>query len=225
MKIAVLLHGNGVYDGTEIQEAVLSLLAIKEAGYEYQCIAPNLNQYHVINHITGEEMDESRNVLVESARIARGNVIDLKEVGPKDYDALMMPGGFGTAKNLTTWAFDGPSSTINTEVENFLQAFQMAKKPIIALCMSPTTLAKAFEKSGLKASLSVGSTAEKSLYEIEGISKGMQSLGASIEMKTIDEISIDRVNKIICAPCYMMEADILQVQENIRQAVRALKDL
>lgn len=225
MKIAVLLHGNGVYDGTEIQEAVLSLLAIKEAGYNYQCIAPNFNQYHVINHINGEEMDESRNVLVESARIARGDILDLMEVDSNDFDALLMPGGFGTAKNLSTWAFDGPSSTIKAEVENFLVAFQKAKKPIIALCMSPTTLAKAFEKSGLISSLSIGSTAESSPYEIEGISKGMKSVGANVVMKTIREISIDKTNKIICAPCYMMEADILEVRDNIRQAVNALKDL
>lgn len=225
MKIAVLLHGNGVYDGTEIQEAVLSLLAIKEAGYEYQCIAPNLIQYHVINHLNGEEMPESRNVLVESARIARGDVLDLKDVKIKDFDALMMPGGFGTAKNLTTWAFDGPSSKINKELEEFLVAFQKASKPIVALCMSPTTLAKAFENSGIKASLSVGSVAEKSPYEIKGISQGMESIGSIVEMKTIDEISIDRVNKIICAPCYMMEADILLVRENIKKAVNSLKDL
>ena len=104
MKIAVLLHGSGVYDGTEIQEAVLSLLAIEEMGHTYQCIAPDIQQFHVVNHLTGEPMSETRNVLVESARIARGNVIKLSETDVHSFDALVMPGGFGTAKNFTTWA-------------------------------------------------------------------------------------------------------------------------
>lgn len=225
MKIAVLLHGSGVYDGTEIQEAVLSLLAIKEAGHEYQCIAPNINQHHVINHISGKEMDETRNVLVESARIARGDIKDLKEVRISDYDALMMPGGFGTAKNFTSWAFDGPKGKINSEIEKFVVNFQRGKKPIIALCMSPTTLAKAFENTDIKAMVSVGSLAEKSPYEIDAISKGMESIGSKVLMKTVDEVSVDKDNKIICAPCYMMEADILQVRDNIRKAVDALQDL
>lgn len=225
MKIAVLLHGSGVYDGTEIQEAVLSLLAIMEEGHTYQCLAPNLNQYHVLNHLSGEEMPETRNVLIESARIARGDIKGLKEVEIHDFDALLMPGGFGTAKNFTTWAFDGPDASINSDVKNFLMGFQQAEKPIIALCMSPTTLAKAFEKTGLKTSLTVGSTTENSPYEIGGISAGMESLGAHVEMKTIHEISMDKENRIICAPCYMMEADILQVRENISQAVKALKEI
>ena len=70
-KIAVVLSGSGVYDGSEIHEAVLSLLAIEKHGAQWHCFAPNINQHHVINHITGAEMDTTRNVLIESARIAR----------------------------------------------------------------------------------------------------------------------------------------------------------
>lgn len=224
MKIAVLLHGNGVYDGTEIQEAVLSLLAIKEAGHEYQCMAPNYDQHHVINHVSGEELKEKRNILIESARIARGDILDLKDVDIKDFDALMMPGGFGTAKNFTTWAFDGPKASINPIIANFLTSFQKAEKPIIALCMSPTTLAKAFENSGINPKLSVGSTAEKSPFEIAAISQGMESLGVNASMTRVNEISIDKANKLICAPCYMMEADIIDVRKNISQAIAALQE-
>tara|TARA_R110002096_G_scaffold436050_1_gene666125 strand:+ start:64879 stop:65562 length:684 start_codon:yes stop_codon:yes gene_type:complete len=224
MKIAVLLHGNGVYDGTEIQEAVLSLLAIKEAGHEYQCMAPNYDQHHVINHVSGEELKEKRNILIESARIARGDILDLKDVDIQDFDALMMPGGFGTAKNFTTWAFDGPKASINPIIANFLTSFQKAEKPIIALCMSPTTLAKAFENSGINPKLSVGSTAEKSPYEIAAISQGMESLGVNASMTRVNEISIDKANKLICAPCYMMEADIIDVRKNISQAIAALQE-
>ena len=112
MKIGVLLSGCGVYDGAEIQEAVLTLLSIEEMGAEAVCISVNENQHHVVNHVTGEEMEESRNMLIESARIARGNITDILEIDPVDIDALVIPGGFGSAKNFTTWAFSGPDGTI-----------------------------------------------------------------------------------------------------------------
>ena len=163
-------------------------------------------------------------ILIESARIARGDILDLKDVDIQDFDALMMPGGFGTAKNFTTWAFDGPKASINPIIANFLTSFQKAEKPIIALCMSPTTLAKAFENSGINPKLSVGSTAEKSPYEIAAISQGMESLGVNASMTRVNEISIDKANKLICAPCYMMEADIIDVRKNISQAIAALQE-
>jgi enhancing lycopene biosynthesis protein 2 len=225
MKIAVLLHGSGVYDGTEIQEAVLSLLAIEELGHSYQCLAPDIQQFHVVNHLNGEAMNETRNVLVESARIARGNVLNLKEVDLHSFDALLMPGGFGTAKNFTNWAFEGPSSSIIPEVKDFLQGCVEHKKPIVALCMSPTTLAKAFQNTELRLELSVGTTAEPSPYDIKGISAGMESTGALVQMKSVKEISIDIKNRIICAPCYMMEASLLEVRDNIRHAIAELESL
>ncbi|MCH8545399.1 MAG: isoprenoid biosynthesis glyoxalase ElbB [Cryomorphaceae bacterium] len=221
-KIGVLLHGNGVYDGTEIHEAVLTLLAIREAGHSYVCLAPNVEQHHVIDHIKGEEMEETRNVLIESARIARGEIDALTVEHANTIDALVMPGGFGTAKNITKWAFSGPEGAIDPLVRDFLLAVVKSKKPIVALCMSPTTLAKALEGSGIKATLSVGSTEEVSPYEIEAISAGVDSVGMSTEMKTVREVSVDDANKIICAPCYMMDADILDVHKNIRQAIEAM---
>lgn len=222
MKIGVLLHGSGVYDGTEIHESVFSLLAIAEAGHQYQCIAPNVDQHHVVNHLNGEEMNESRNVLVESARIARGDVKDVKDVGSDDFDALVMPGGFGTAKNITKWAFQGPEGPINEEVKRLVNEMVLAGKPIAGLCMSPTTVAKALEGSGIKSILTVGSDKEASPYEIAAISGGIEAAGAVAEMKTVAEISIDQENKIVCAPCYMMDANILQVRDNIKQAIDAM---
>lgn len=225
MKVGVLLHGSGVYDGTEIHEAVLSLLALAEAGHEYFCFAPNVDQHHVVNHLDGSEMDEKRNVLVESARIARGEIKDLAEVKASDMDALFMPGGFGTAKNLTKWAFSGPEGKILPAVKQLIIAMLQDKKPIVALCMSPTTVAKALEGTAYAARLSVGSTAEDSPYDIKAISQGMEAAGAQSDSATVEEVVVDTDLKIISAPCYMMEADILDIRANIVQAVNVLSKL
>lgn len=219
MKFAVLLHGSGVYDGTEIQEAVLTLLAIAERGHSYQCIAPDIEQHHVINHTDGSEMNETRNVLVESARIARGDILKLEEFNALEYDALIMPGGFGTAKNFTKWAFEGPNGPILESVKNLILSFVSTGKPIGALCMSPTTVAKALQDSDFHSTLTVGSTTEGSPYDIAAISGGVEATGAKAEMKTVREVSIDEANKIVCAPCYMMDANIVEVKENIELAL------
>ncbi len=225
MKVAVLLSGSGVYDGTEIQEAVISLLALSKRGIEYQCTAPDVNQHHVINHTNGEEMDETRNVLVESARIARGEIIAVIDLEVSDYDGLVIPGGFGTAKNHTKWAFMGPDGAMNTQVRRIIREFHQQEKPILGLCMGPTTLAKAFEGSDVKATMTVGSTEAPSPYEIEAISQGMESIGVKAEMKTLEEVSIDSANKIVTAPCYMMEANIGQVHDNINMAMDEFEKL
>ena len=225
MHVAVLLHGSGVYDGTEIQEAVFTLLALAQNGHSYQCVAPNIEQHHVIDHTKGEEMQETRNVLIESARIARGDIKDLSEVDITDFDALAMPGGFGTAKNFTKWAFKGPEGPIVEDVKNLILGFLDQKKIILAMCMSPTTIAKAIEGSTYHPKLTVGSTSEASPYEIEAISQGINSTGAVAEMKTVKEVLVDRDLKIITAPCYMMEASITEVYENIQSAVKELTAL
>lgn len=222
MRVAVLLHGSGVYDGTEIQEAVFTLLALAQNGHIYQCIAPNIAQHHVIDHTKGEEMNETRNVFVESARIARGAIKELSEVDINDFDVLAMPGGFGTAKNFTKWAFSGPEGAIVEEVKQLILGFLEHKKIILGMCMSPTTIAKAIEGSSYAPSLTVGSSAEASPYEIEAISQGINATGATAEMKTVKEILIDNAHRIITAPCYMMEASITEVYENIQTAVKAL---
>lgn len=224
-KVAVLLSGSGVYDGSEIHESVLTLLSLDKAGIQYHCFAPNIEQHHVINHLNGEEMDEKRNVLIESARIARGAVDDIKSLSVEDYDGLVMPGGFGAAKNWTKWAFEGPDGDINADVKASIRSFVEASKPILALCMSPTVLSKALEGMGLKEKLTVGTTEAESPYDIAAISGGMESLGAQPEHKRVEELSIDDQNKIITSPCYMMEASISQIEEGISASVEALKQM
>jgi enhancing lycopene biosynthesis protein 2 len=224
-KIAVILSGCGVFDGSEIHESVFALLAIVENGGTYQCFAPDIEQHHVLNHMNGEELKEKRNVLVESARIARGDIKPLNTYEAKDFDGLVLPGGFGAAKNLTKWAFSGPDGEINADVKKAILTTIQAKQPVVGLCMGPTVIAKALEGSAIKPQLTVGTTNAQSPYEIAAISTGMEKTGAKAEMKTIEEISVDVANRIITAPCYMMEADILQVRKNVKQAVDAMFSL
>jgi enhancing lycopene biosynthesis protein 2 len=225
MKIGILLSGCGVYDGAEIQEAVLSMLAVQEIGAEYICISVDAPQHHVINHTTGEEMPETRNMLVEAARIARGDIHNINTIAPADIDALIIPGGFGSAKNFTKWAFEGPDSAILPEVKLLLVNLVNVGKPIAALCVSPVVLAKAFEGSAIHTNMTIGSDKEGSPYSITDFSAGLAKTGVEPVMKTVREIQIDTINKIVTAPCYMMDATILEIRNNIRQAVEALRDL
>lgn len=225
MKIGVLLSGCGVYDGAEIQETVLTLLALDEAGAEAVCLAVNKNQHHVINHLSGEEMPESRNMMVEAARIARGAVHDLSTFDVSNLDALVIPGGFGSAKNFSTWAFDGPNGSILPEIKKIIQQFISDKKPIAALCVSPVVMALALGDSELHPTMTLGSNLEKSPYDIQAFTAGMEQKGVYSEMKTIREISVDEKLKIVSAPCYMMEASIVEIRNNISQAIKALIQL
>jgi len=225
MNIGVLLSGNGVYDGAEIQEAVLTLLAIDEMGWNAVCISVDKPQHHVINHLSGEVMDESRNMLVEAARIARGQITPIDSISPADIDALVIPGGFGSAKNFTSWAFDGPESTILPEVKLLLVNLVNVGKPIVALCVSPVVVAKAFEGSSIHPTLSLGSGSESSPYDINGFNEGLKATGAIAQERTIREVLIDPTNRIICAPCYMMDARITEINANIKQAMVALNEI
>lgn len=225
MKFGILLSGCGVYDGAEIQEAVLAMLAVKEMGDEYICIGVDANQHHVINHKTGEEMTETRNMIVEAARIARGNISNINEIAPADIDGLIIPGGFGSAKNFTKWAFSGPEGEILPEVKLLIVNLVNIGKPIAALCVSPVVIAKALEGSSAHATLTLGTDQATSPYDINAFNDGLKSTGVEPVMKTINEIQIDTTNKIISAPCYMMETDILEVRNNIKMAVESLKSL
>lgn len=220
-KIAVLLAGSGVYDGSEIHEAVFALLSIERAGASYQCFAPDKDQFHVIDHTTGEPAPEKRNVLVESARIARGNVKPVSELSVDAYDALLIPGGFGAAKNLNQWAIKGPAGELDPDVKHAIVAFHAAHKPLCGLCMGPTVIAQALGNAP-SVELTVGTTEEPSPYDIAGINAGMRSLGARPVEKTVREVAVDQQHKVVTAPCYMMEATIAQVHDNVQQAVKAL---
>jgi len=220
-KIGVLLSGCGVYDGAEIQEAVFTLLAIEELGAEALCIGINKNQHHVINHITGEEMSEQRNMMIEAARISRGSIIDINKIEPADLDALVIPGGFGSAKNLTSWAFSGPSASILPEVKLLIVNLINIGKPICALCVSPVVIAKALEDSNISATMTIGSKEAPSDYVIADFQAGLQATGVITDDKLISEISVDQRNKIVTAPCYMMKTDLKELKNNITLAIEA----
>lgn len=222
MKIGVLLSGCGVCDGAEIQESVFTLLAIDELGAEAVCMAPDRNQHHVINHVTGEVMNESRNMLVEAARIARGEIKSIGDIEPADIDALVIPGGFGSAKNLSDWAFNGPDGQLLPEVKLLLVNLVNIGKPIAALCVSPVVLAKALEGSGINPVLTIGTDKEDSPYDIKGFAAGLEKTGMKTVMKTVREVNVDYTNRIVTAPCYMMNASISEVRNNIRAAVEEL---
>lgn len=225
MKIGVLLSGCGVYDGAEIHESVFTLLALDQLGVSTLCMAPDMPQHHVINHLDGSELNEQRNVLIEAARIARGEIQALSTVTVDQIDGLVMPGGFGAAKNLTKWAFSGPDGAIQAEVKHLLLALVQAKKPIAALCMSPAVVAKALQDSGLSVELTVGTTDQASPYDIQAISAGLEATGAKAVMKPVEELVIDKTHRIISTPCYMMNASIAQVHIGIEKACQALVNL
>lgn len=222
-QVLVVLSGCGVYDGAEIQESVLTLLALDKAGIAYQCAAPNENQYHVVNHLNGEEQAEQRNILTEAARIARGDIKDLSKVSIADYRALVIPGGFGAAKNLSTWAFDGPEAKLQQDVKQQILMAISEKKPVLAMCMAPVVVAKALEGSGVSVKLTVGTADEPTPYEIDAIGDGMNSLGATAQKANVSQVVVDADQKVITTPCYMMTASISEINTGIENAVDALK--
>ena len=212
-KFAVVLSGCGVFDGAEIHEATLSLLAIAKSGCNYEIFAPDMNHHHVINHITGEEMDETRNVLIEAARIARGNISDLKTLQPIAFDGLLFPGGFGAAKNLCTWAFDGVEASVIPEVEKAVKEMISLSRPIGALCISPVILAKIIGD----VKLTIG--------EDEGTIQLLESVGATHVNTTHGEVVVDPDYLIVTTPCYMLDATIDQIAEGAENVVRKMIEL
>ncbi len=208
--VAVILSGCGVFDGAEIHESVLSLLALDRQGAGYQCFAPDIPQHHVINHLSGDEMDESRNVLIEAARIARGDIKPLSEFDAASYDALLLPGGFGVAKNLSTLAFDGPQCTVNPEVHAAVTAMAEAGKPIGALCISPAVIARILKG------------ARVTIGEDPGTAGAIEAMGGVHQKSSHGEVVIDERLKLVTSPCYMLDASIGQVAEGAENTVRAL---
>lgn len=213
-KVAVILAGCGVFDGSEIHETVLTLLALDRLGASYQCFAPDVPQAHVINHLKGEVADgESRNVLVEAARIARGEIKDLSEFVAADFDAIAFPGGFGVAKNLSTFAFDGADCTVNADVERALKDMVAAKKPIGALCITPAIVARVLDG----ANVTIGSD--------EGTASAIDAMGAKHTVTTHGEVVIDQAYKLVTTPCYMLDATVSQIADGAMNAMTAMLDL
>jgi len=222
MNIAVILSGCGLYDGSEIHEATFSLLAIEENRASYACFAPDKEQYHVVDHLTGEANTEQRNVLRESARIARGKVQPITALNVSEYDGLVIPGGFGAAKNLNQWAISGPDGALDEDIKDTILSFVQHKKPIVGLCMGPTVIAQALQTTHQGVEITVGSTKQSSPYDIEGIMQGLSSISAKPIEKNITEIHVDTKYKIITAPCYMMDGGVYEVRLNVKQAIDKL---
>lgn len=217
-KIGVVLSGCGVYDGSEIHEAVITLLAIDRNGAEAVCMAPNIAQLHVVNHLTGEvATGESRNVLVEAARIARGKVRDLATVKAADLDALILPGGFGAAKNLCDFAVKGPDCSVNLEVARIIREMVAAKKPVGAVCIAPAILSKVLGGDQLPHQLTIGTDA--------GTAAALTGMGSRHIDCPAREFVIDRANKLVSTPAYMLAGGIAEAAEGIEKCVKALIEL
>lgn len=211
-KVGVVLSGCGVYDGAEIHESVITMLALDRAGAEKIMMAPDIDQLHVINHLNGEEMDgDGRNVLVESARIARGDIKSISEVTESELDALIFPGGFGVAKNLSDYAMVGANCTVNSEVAQLTRAVHKAGKPIGVMCIAPTMMAKILNLDSISADLTIGSD-EKTASDI-------QSMGSNHRVCPAQGVVVDKEKKIVSTPAYMEAKNMAEAADGIEKLV------
>ena len=209
-RFAIVLSGCGVFDGSEIHEAVMTMLAIDNLGASYEVFAPNIAQQHVIDHLSGTQDIYPRNVLVESARIARGKAVALDQLVVEDFDALIFPGGFGAAKNLCSYALDGIHMSVEYAVVHVINQFHTQKKPIGALCIAPILLAKVIKGC----TVTVGCESDDS--------KAIEELGAHHVVTTHEEVCIDEANRLFTGPCYMLDANIGQIQRGAENVVCAM---
>jgi enhancing lycopene biosynthesis protein 2 len=210
-RVVVILAGCGYLDGAEVREAVITLLALDRAGAVVQCAAPDIPQAHVMNHLTNTvEEGATRNVLVESARIARGAIVPLAAIRADDYDAVFLPGGFGAAKNLSTVAFDGPAARVDPEVARVLRAFRAAGKPIGAVCIAPAVVVRALGEG------------EVTIGDDAGTAGAIRAMGGIHCDCPVDEMHVDTARRIVTAPAYMYgDASISGVAAGIEAAVGA----
>jgi len=216
-KVGVVLSGCGVYDGAEIHESVLTLLALDRAGAEAVCIAPDLEQMHVVNHLTGQPVQgQTRNVLIEAARIARGSIQDLAEVRADQLDALIIPGGFGAAKNLSTFATEGADCMVLPEVAHLVKAMNATGKPIGFICIAPAMAAKIFQGAG-PVTLTIGSDPQTA--------EVIKQLGQVHQTCPVSECVVDKKHKIVSTPAYMEAKSIAQAAEGIEKLVEAVLSL
>ena len=216
LKVGVVLSGCGVYDGAEIHEATITLLALDKAKAQIVCMAPDVNQAHVINHTNGEVAEGvERNVLTEAARIARGEIENLKNVTANDIDALVFPGGFGAAKNLCTFAFDGINCTVNPEVERLIKEMHAAKKSLAFICIAPVLGAKVLGE--FNPQLTIGND--------EGTATAIETMGGKHVVCAVDEIAIDKTNKIVSTPAYMLGPSISYIAKGIEKCVNKVLEM
>lgn len=209
-KIGVVLSGCGVRDGSEIHEAVFALMAIDRHGAKAVCMAPNAD-FPETNHLTMQETGAKRNALVESARIARGNIRDIKDVTAADLDAVVFPGGFGAARNLCDFAMKGAAATAHPEVARLLKEMVAAGKPIGAICIAPALIATVLGKEAAP-TLTIGTDADTAAE--------IGKTGAKHQDCPVTDIVIDHKNKIVSTPAYMLATRISEVNEGIEQCVK-----
>ncbi len=212
-KVGVVLSGCGVYDGSEIHEAVITMLALDRRGAEMVICAPDAPQMHVINHLTGEPAEgESRNVLVESARIARGAIRDVAEVSADELDAVILPGGFGAAKNLCDFAVKGADCAADPGVTKLVREVHAQGKPVAAVCIAPALIARLLGEEGPE--LTIGTDADTAA--------ALESMGAKHVNCPVREFVIDRDRKLVSTPAYMLAQSISEAAEGIEKTVDAL---
>jgi len=222
VRIGVLLSGCGVYDGAEIHESVITLLALDRAGAQARCLAPDVAQLHVVDHRTGEVAEgESRNVLTEAARIARGAVEDLAGVDPAELDGLILVGGFGAAKNLSTFAVEGEACSVREDVAGLVLALLDAKKPVGALCITPAVIAAILRDAGRTATLTLGTATG----DYEGIDGKLEAMGQRHVTCPMTGIHVDEDLGLVCTPAYMEEGRISQAAAGIEALVARVLDL
>ena len=214
-RIGVLLSGCGVYDGSEIHEAVITLLALDRANSEAICMAPDIDQFDVVNHLTGKPSSEKRNVLIESARIARGNIKDIKTVTADDIDGLIIPGGFGAAKNLSNFAVKGTDARVNDQTGRLLNEMIAAGKPVGAICIAPATVARAI--AAVQPEVTIGNDT--------GTAAAIEAMGAVHKVCTVDMIHVDEAHKIVTTPAYMLGPGIKEVAAGIEKLVAKVLEL
>ncbi|HBE9078419.1 MULTISPECIES: isoprenoid biosynthesis glyoxalase ElbB [Serratia] len=213
-QVAVVLSGCGVYDGAEIHEAVLTLLALDRAGAQAVCFAPDKAQLHVINHLSGEEMPESRNVLLESARIARGKIQALSLADAEQLDALIVPGGFGAAKNLSSFATQGAECSVDPDLSKLIREMHKKNKPMGFMCIAPTLLPKVFDQP---LRLTIGN--DPDLGEV------IDAMGGEPVICPVDDIVVDIENKVVTTPAYMLAQSIGEAAQGIDKLVSRVLDL
>ena len=212
-KIAVILSGCGVYDGAEIHESVITLLTLDRAGAEVTCAAPNIDQMHVVNHAIGEPSGETRNVAIESSRIARGPVVALDEMDVAAYDGIVFPGGFGAAKNLSDYAVKGPEMTVQPDVERVVSRALELGKPLCFLCIAPVIAAKLIPG----ARITIGQDA--------GTAAHVTQLGATHVPTAVDDFVVDEKHKVVTSAAYMLGPGIKDVAAGIEKAVGKLVEM
>ncbi|WP_448553676.1 isoprenoid biosynthesis glyoxalase ElbB [Thalassotalea montiporae] len=209
-KIAIILSGCGVFDGSEIHEAVITMLSVEQNGAQYQCFAPDVTQMHVVNHLTGEVAEqESRNVLVEAARIARGEIKPVTELNADDFDALLLPGGFGAAKNLCDFAINGGEASMNSDVLAACQSFAKVGKPAGYICISPAMIPMVY---GQGAKATIGTDLDTAA--------GVTALGGEHIECPVSEFVVDEANKVVSTPAYMLAGNISEAADGIGKLVK-----